>query len=409
MRIGVVVAVVVTVVVAALPTPAVAGPQLEPIQPGQSYAIDLYDGVPLGNSAVIATGGASIADAIGSSGTLVNASASAVRQTTDTDAWNWDYHIDYLIGSLSTDYANSAIDYGALGKQPPDSKTSTITFGGSLRVHDWAGAITAGFHSTRIVDGTITLPDASTANLFAQAWQIKAAGAKWCSSIDMAIGASLDTALFEVKADCPGCTPLFSISGGGLEAGAQWLPRRQSFRVGATLVTPIAGTNVTVDQCTSGDVCMMLPDRVVAAARLGGGIAYRWADTAWNQTVGGVFRDEVSVTALADVVITGSSPDAYGLDGFGVGQLERSGRHAAVSVRGGVEYEWVPGRLRIRGGSYWEPGRFEGVPGRVHGTFGIEVRATEFELWGRRRGRITLTEDLAAGYNNLGLSIGFWH
>ncbi|MGE5182384.1 MAG: hypothetical protein ACM31C_10000, partial [Acidobacteriota bacterium] len=66
-------------------------------------------------------------------------------------------------------------------------------------------------------------------------------------------------------------------------------------------------------------------------------------------------------------------------------------------------------RLRVRGGSYWEPGRFEGVSGRLHGTFGIEVRVFEFHAWGRRRGRITLTEDAAAGYNNVGLSIGFWH
>ena len=89
--------------------------------------------------------------------------------------------------------------------------------------------------------------------------------------------------------------------------------------------------------------------------------------------------------------------------------LERSGTHTSVSVRGGAEYEWVPGRLRVRAGSYWEPGRFDGVSGRLHGTFGIEARVLQFWLFGQRRGRITLTGDVASGYKNLGLSIGFWH
>jgi hypothetical protein len=379
----------------AVPVVAAAGPTLEPIQPGQSYAIDLYSGVPLGNSAVIATGGASQADSIGSSGTLVNASAPAVRQTTDTDRWNWDYHIDYLFGSLSSDYANSGIT------SLPDGHAQTITFGGSLRVHDWAGAITASYHTIGI--------DSSASALDAQSWVVKAALAKWFPSLDMAIGAAVDTGILDVVPAAAGAAQLFSIQGGGLEAGAQWIPRRQSFRIGASLVAPITGTKVTVDQCTGVTICMYLPDRVVTPAQFSAGVAYRWAETAWNQQVGGTFRDEVAVTALADVVITGPSPDAYGLDAFGIEQLERSGRHNSISVRGGVEYEWVPGRFRVRGGSYWEPNRFEGVAGRLHATFGIEGRVLEFQLWGRRRGRITLTGDVAAGYRNLGLSIGFWH
>jgi hypothetical protein len=391
MKIGVAIGLVV------LPALAAADPVLEPIQPGQSYSIDLYSGVPLGNSAVIATGGAAQASAIGSSGTLINPSAPAVRATTDTDAWNWDYHVDYLFGSLSSDYANSGI------ANLPPGHTSAVTLGGALRVHDWAGALTASFRTARI-DET-----AGGADLYATSWQVKAALAKWFPRIDMAIGAAVDSGVFDVTPDCQGCTALFSLQGTGLEVGAQWIPRRESFRVGATFVGSIAGSNITVDQCTAGTICQLLPDRVVTPAQLAGGVAYRWAETAWNQTVGGTFRDEVSLTALADVVITGPSPNAYGLDAFGIEQLERSGRHSALSIRGGVEYEWLPGRLRVRGGSYWEPNRFEGVPGRLHATFGIEGRVFEFHAWGRRRGRITLTGDLASGYRNLGLSVGFWH
>ena len=47
-----------------------------------------------------AMGGAAAANAIGSSGTLINPSAAAVRATTDRDSWSWDYHLDYLNGGL---------------------------------------------------------------------------------------------------------------------------------------------------------------------------------------------------------------------------------------------------------------------------------------------------------------------
>ncbi len=244
--------------------------------------------------------------------------------------------------------------------------------------------------------------------LRAQTTQFKAALAKWFPQLDMALGIAFDTDGFAVRDGLD--QSLFSIQGGGGELGAQWIPRHQSFRVGANLTTAIVGSKVEVDTCPlTSSTCTILPDHVVSPARFGAGVAYRFAETEWNQTVGGVFRDERSLTVLADVVITGSSANAYGLDAFGQQLLERSGRHNSVSIRGGVEYEWLPGRLRLRAGSYWEPNRFEGVPGRLHGTFGIEVRALELELWGRRRGRITATIDAASGYNNLGFSIGFWH
>jgi hypothetical protein len=158
----------------------------------------------------------------------------------------------------------------------------------------------------------------------------------------------------------------------------------------------------------------VLPERVEVPWQVTVGAAYRFAPTEWNQWVGGHWRDERSLTIATDVVITGASPDAFGLEKFADQKLQRSGRDIVYSIRGGAEYEWLPGRLRVRLGSYWEPGRFlDGgggeVAGRIHGTFGVEVRALQFDLWGPRRGRISLTGDLASRYTNIGASIGFWH
>ena len=137
----------------------------------------------------------------------------------------------------------------------------------------------------------------------------------------------------------------------------------------------------------------------------------RWTigPTAWNQPITTVFRDERALTLAADLVVTGATRNGYGIEAFSMQQLQRSGRAIAVSPRGGAEYEWLPGRLRLRGGSYWEPSRFDGVGGRLHFTIGAELAVWEFPLFGPHRLRLTFTADEAARYRNIGASIGFWH
>ncbi len=71
------------------------------------------------------------------------------------------------------------------------------------------------------------------------------------------------------------------------------------------------------------------------------------------------------------------------------------------------EYEWKPGRLRLRGGTYWEPSRFDGVDGRLHYTFGAELALFQFPLLGEHRLDLSFTGDVAARYRNVGISIGF--
>jgi hypothetical protein len=376
---------VVVVIAGLAAAPAAADPL--PAVTSRDYAIDLYDGVALGNSATIAMGGASAANAFGTSGTLVNASAPAVRRTTDTDSWSWDYHLDYLYAGLSKDYDNN-------GQVASGSSLAALTLGLGGRWHDWGIAVTGSTQNAPVdmLTGTTS--------------RIKLAIAKWVPQWDMAIGVASNLAQFSVG----GATPLFTIQGGGVEAGATWVPYRENYRLGAAVASRIIGGDVTAESCDPNN-CegFILPDRVEAGGRLIVGGAYRWAPEPWNQLVGGTFRDERAVTVASDIVITGSVPHGYGLEAFGEHELQRSGKNVSYSLRGGVEYEWLPGRLRLRGGSYWEPGRFDGVSGRLHGTFGIEVRAFEANVWGRRRGRVTLTGDIAERYRNLGVSIGFWH
>jgi hypothetical protein len=383
------------VLVAALAVPVAAAPALSPIT-SRDYAIELYDGVALGSTAVVGMGGAATALAIGSSGTLVNPSAMAVRPATDTETWNWDYHFDYLNASLSSDYGNT-------GLPPEDGGTSIFTGGLGLRIHDWAIAATATEASAPIA----AQPGATA--LRASTLQLQLALSTWIPRADLAVGLALQAAQFGLAQD--GAGSLFQITGFGAEAGATWIPRLRDFRVGAAVATPIAGGSVATDACDPM-MCdgFILPERVVSPWRASVGGAYRFARERWNQPVGGWFRDERALTLVADLVVFGASSDAYGLQAFGHKELERAGSVIAWSPRAGAEYEWLPGRLRLRAGSYWEPGRYDGVGGRLHGTFGVEVRVLQFWFWGaRRRGRLSLTADVASLYRNIALSIGFWH
>jgi hypothetical protein len=326
----------------------------------RDYAIDFYDGVSIGDSAQVGMGGAGAARVVGSAGTLLNASAPAVRPTTDNGWFSWDYHLDARTGKYSSDYDNNGISFD------DGSGASLITGGIALRFGNWAGAVTT-TAQTAPIDGS-----ASPA-LESSALRFKLALAYHWRRFDLAIGAGIQTATFQiapVNASGEGDgDAMFAITGAGGLFGMTWLPRMENYRVGVAFEGQIHGAEIETSECDPND-CR----------------GY-----------------------ILHVVVTGESPNGYGLEAFGMQQLQRSGSALVVSLRGGAEIEALPGRLRVRAGSYWEPGRFDDVGGRVHGTFGFDLRVFEFDLFGRRRGRITVTADVAARYRNLALAIGFWH
>ena len=123
----------------------------------------------------------------------------------------------------------------------------------------------------------------------------------------------------------------------------------------------------------------------------------------------GPFRDERSLTLAADILITGASTNAIGLEAFGQQVALASGANVVVGERFGAEFEALPGHLRLRAGTYWEPGRNEGIGGRAHATFGLEVGWIDFTLIGKHRLRASVTGDVAREYANIALSVGLWN
>jgi hypothetical protein len=368
----------------------------------RDYAIDLYGGAALGSVRVVGMGGAAIAGAEGAPGAVANPAAAAVRPATSTTHWDWDWTFDAQSAVYASDLDNNG--------RKTDNAARLATFGLLGNWGEWAVGIT-GISQSAAIQVPDMDPGKPPQPFEATATRGRVEFAKSFAQDEYTIGLSVEGASFSFTQGAGGASNrLFEISGSGFGIGGVWKPPRGDLRLGAIASTAVKGSQVDASTCDP-NACNghVLPMRVEAPWQVGVGMAYRWADTGWNQWIAGLFRDEHAVMIAADVLISGPVADGYGLEAFGENLAQRSGAKTVVSVRGGVEWELLPGHIRARGGSYWEPGRFEGVGGRAHFTAGLELGALEVTLMGRRRMRISFTADVAPRYGTATISLGFWH
>lgn len=372
----------------------------------RNYAIDLFFGRAVGSTRIVGMGGAATAMAEGSSGMLANPASPGVRETTSHDIWGVSWHFDAMTPVLGSDYDNNGI------VTEDSSFTPSVTAGATLQYRDWGIGLTA----TSLVSENASVDDRSR-RIRSQALVSQVALARQFLDGDIVIGAAARGVLLTVTDIQPDSKHrLLELAGGNIEVGAIWKPQGQSTRLGATLRAPVISDETNVEACDPLNcVGYVLPSKVNVPWQASVGIARRHGPSPWNRTATTRWVDEKALLWDVDLVITGITPRGAGLEAFGLGKLQPSGRKHSFSVRGGVDYEWIPGRLRIRGGSYFEPGRFrdpEGndIPGRVHLTFGAELRVWQFGFWNQDyRLQISTTSDVAKKFGNSGISIGFWH
>lgn len=112
------------------------------------------------------------------------------------------------------------------------------------------------------------------------------------------------------------------------------------------------------------------------------------------------------VLVSVDVLVQGPTPDGVGVDAFLLQERRERGTRWHGGFRLGVEGEPLHDRLKVRAGTYLEPGRYVGVRPRLHGTFGFDVRL--FEVFGLDL-KAGFTIDGARHYVNWGLGVGVWH
>jgi hypothetical protein len=381
-------------------TGGVAQAQDYPPITDRSYGLDLYQGTAIGSSRVVAMGGATVAIGEGSAGMIYNPAAAAVRPATDNDRWSWDAHVDWLVPAPGTDHDNNGEAHTEI------DDTLVLTAGILGQFKEWALGVGFVFEQHKVEIGPDEKADPTLMVL-----HLVLARSFWDEQLTLGLGLRAGQfSIGRIVGEDPSQV-LFSISGTGLEVGAVWRPPDRSLRAGVTAALPVSGKQVSTDECDPMDCNgYILPERVEVPWQLAIGVGWRAAPTRWNIHIDDDWRDERSLVLTADLVITGASDDAYGIERFVDKQLQPSGRDLVVSARAGAEYEWIPGWLRVRAGSYWEPPRFDDVDGRLHVTGGLEVRLLSFCLFGdRHRAKASLTFDAAREYGNGGISVGLWH
>lgn len=395
--------------VVAVATPGRARAQDFPPITDRDYALDLYNGNALGSLRMVGMGGAAAALVQGSAGMSVNPASVGVRPPTSVSKWDWDVHADWLNPGLGVDRDNNGIDDVA-----DESVTlSPLIYGGAALLYkEIAIGVAITYSNITSEVGGVDLTQA-----FAQL-QLHLAGRFWRDQLVLGVGVRAGTLTIDNPMDNAEDPSLFSMSTGSGEAGALWMPANLNLRVGAAVTLPAGESEADPDPACDPNDCLglILPDRIAVpwSVTVGGAVRLLSKER-WNRkVVGKKWLDEEYLLLAADAVITGAVEDGHGVEAFSRNQLQVSGDRTAVSVRAGAEYEWIPGWLRVRAGSYYEPSRFrdpdgDRVPGRVHATAGVDVRVWQFKVWRwKYRLRASLLADLAKRYANGGLSVGFW-
>ena len=360
----------------------------------RDYAIDVHHGVAFGSGRTIGMGGVGVATAQGSAEMAANPAAVAIRAQNSVGAWDWDWRFDTL-----TDFSND-FDNNGIKTERIDSPLLGLGFGAQY------GKWGFGFDVTTMsndFDPTKTDLASQDEDLTMQMDIARMAIARHLF-FDITFGVSIQIISFDFVAG----DGQFDILSGSMDFGTIWTPKSLNLRAGMNITVAGSDQDVTAN-CDPLDCAgFVLPEEIAIPWQFSTGVAWRFADSKWNQPIDKKFIDERQLTVAANVIVTGPSERGHSFEAMGLKKLQRTGRKTTVSVRGGAEMEVLPGRLRLRGGSYWEPSRVSNVKGRLHGTAGADVRIWSFNLWGPRRLRASATVDLARSYTNIGISAGFW-
>jgi hypothetical protein len=387
------------------PSTVRAQPVLAPIT-DRNYDMDLTVNTAYGAPRIIGMGGAMVT-VEGASGLLGNPGASAVRPLASRGNWDWDLTISGFVPNVGSDFDNNGVT--------EEDRTRASLIASGLLVF-W-GPWSLGVSGLSVSYDLAPMPDASGGMPPASAQLSAATGrlmlARTFLEESLSIGAGVRSGELTIAERVPGAdspSRIFSAVTVAAEVGAMLLPAGANWRWGLRASAPLGTSDVTSSCDPNNCRGYILPTHVVIPWEVALGGAWRWGPSPWNRRPTTRFRDEKALMVATDLVVLGKLSGAAGVEAFVARQLQRSGEAVSVSPRLGVEYEWIPGRLRVRGGSYWEPSRFQGVRGRVHGTVGAEVRLFAFQFWDlERRVSLSLASDVAVSYANIGLSFGFWH
>lgn len=388
-------ALVVAAVLAAAPARAQMPPDLQPIT-DRNFTVDIHEGVIFGSPRLVAMGGAAFAIGEGATGLFTNPAAGAVRPTKPTDHFEWSAFFNSYVPASGVDFNNNADPTNEYRRSAVYAPGLILQFG------DWGVATNFGYVRYEVAPqpggglGVRSLvPHLSLARHIQQA--------------RVTVGLGVRGALLNVYTR-EGSNGLFTNAGASAELGSVWQPHHTNVRVALAGALPIYTGTVSSSCDPMNCFGYILPDNAAAPWVLVIGSAYRFGPSEWNEKIDSAFRDERQLTLGLDLMIVGPLANAFSIEEFAAKRLQPSGRHVTYSPHFGAELEVIPGWVRLRGGTYFEPSRYPDVDGRYHGTAGFEVRLFKFTLGGtERRVSLQAAGDFAPRYHNAGASVGFWN
>ncbi len=417
------------------------------------YAIDLFTGPVVAGGRIRGMAGAYTAIGSGIDGSLFNPAGYAERVESEIHWWEWE-----ITGSLSLGGIFRNNDFDNNGRDDLGSAdVISVGFGGRLQFgHFGTGASALGQTFTLKDEQGRAYADVVLTNLrYGAAYSFLGGG--------LVLGATLRGVILDVDRSISG-ENLVSFGGLGAEVGALIRPAMKRYRVGAVLRTPLQSRPTTDSQIEVVDGLrtaqgLVLPSRVQVPWEVDVGFAYQFgerrANVPWRETTGirknlskqvesgsylppplydgpaypalpsdprGALRQAIAndrdaerrlirnqprryVLVSADFILYGRTRNGQGLTSFLTQVPETSGARNSFGLRVGFESEILQNRMKIRGGSYLEPSRFQRSYYRPHGTAGFDVRL--FDLW-KWSFRATATVDVAPRFFDWGAAIGMW-
>lgn len=357
-----------------------------PIQ-DNNYSLDVRQGPIIGSARQVALGGAYIGVAEGIASLNSNPAGVAFRLERSKTEFDWDWTVG--VNNLkSNDFDNN-------GQSPPDYRSHQIRSLGLMGQYGPWGIGVVNNAEILAIEGLNNADDEfvlSTTSL--------ALGRQFMDR-ELTLGVGMRATMTKLRTKTFDTT-LGKISGIGWDVGGVWNPECGPLRLGAAYTSSIS-SNQPLDN-TNGIVKvngLIVPQQVILPATLGVGMSYAvesapfWKDHKW--------------LVASDLLFTASSENAVGVESVLAQIKQPVGTQDTTSVRLGSELETIPGRLRLRLGSYYEPSNYEGVLSRTHLTGGFEVRMFHTSYWGEYDWGLTFTVDSARDYLNVLASLGFWY
>jgi hypothetical protein len=195
---------------------------------------------------------------------------------------------------------------------------------------------------------------------------------------------------------------VLELRGTSPNAGVLWHPQQGPLRVGAAYHGHLKDAEVLPPDgaIPFSEGSLIPPQKVVMPTVVSFGASYELEK--------GHFWLDHPLLVSGQINIMGRTPNAVGIESFLEQKIQLTGERTTVGFHLGGEYEALPKRLRIRGGSYWEPSRFTGVNGRLHGTGGIELYLFKINFIGTHHVSFSYAADYASSYLTQFFGLGFW-